>query len=188
MTNIAIFASGSGTNAENLIRHFENHRRIKVCLVASNCATAPVLQRATKLNIPTFVFNKTDFYNHNTVLEKLHEYRIDNLVLAGFLWLIPENLLAAFPSKIINIHPALLPKYGGKGMYGMQVHRAVIANAEKETGITIHLIDHEYDHGEPLFQAQCVVLPNDTPETIAAKVHELEYTYFPTIVEKWATA
>jgi phosphoribosylglycinamide formyltransferase-1 len=184
MTHLAIFASGAGSNAEHLIRHFERHAHIHIDLVLSNCAAAPVLKRAEQLGVPTRVFGKTDFYHSDAVLQHLQEYHIDYVILAGFLWLIPENLLTAFPQRIINIHPALLPKYGGKGMYGMQVHRAVIANAEKETGITIHRIDAEYDCGKILFQARCAVLPHDTPETIAAKVHELEYRYFPEVVEK----
>ena len=184
MTRLAIFASGAGSNAENLIRHFENHAHIHIGLVLSNCPIALVLQRAKGFGVPTYVFNKTDFYHSDTVLQKLQERHIDYIVLAGFLWLVPENLLAAFPRRIINIHPALLPKYGGKGMYGMHVHRAVIANADKETGITIHRIDAEYDRGEILFQARCAVLSYDTPESIAEKVHELEYRYFPEIVEK----
>jgi phosphoribosylglycinamide formyltransferase-1 len=184
MTHLAIFASGSGSNAENLIRHFEHHACIHIGLVLSNCATAPVLKRAEQLGVPACVFGKTDFYHSDTVLQKLQEYHINYVILAGFLWLVPENLLTAFPHRIINIHPALLPKYGGKGMYGMQVHRAVIASAEKETGITIHRIDAEYDRGEILFQARCAVSPHDTPETIAAKVHELEYRYFPETIEK----
>jgi phosphoribosylglycinamide formyltransferase-1 len=188
MRRLAIFASGAGSNAENLIRHFENHAHIRICLVLSNCIGAPVLKRAEKLGVPTCTFSKTDFYHSDTVLQKLQEYHIDHIVLAGFLWLVPENLLAAFPRRIINIHPALLPKYGGKGMYGMQVHRAVIANAEKETGVTIHRIDAQYDRGEILFQAQCAVSPHDTPESVAAKVHELEYRYFPEIIEKTISA
>jgi phosphoribosylglycinamide formyltransferase-1 len=185
MTNIAIFASGSGSNAENLIRYFTNHPRVRINLVLSNSPTAFVLERAKKLHIPSSVFSKTDFYGSDTVLQQLQEYRIDRLVLAGFLWLIPRNILAAFPQRIINIHPALLPKYGGQGMYGMHVHRAVVADAETETGITIHGVDAEYDRGEVIFQARCAVQSGDTPETVAAKVHELEYKYFPEIVEKW---
>ena len=184
MTHLAIFASGAGSNAENLIRYFKNHAHIHTGLVLSNCAGAPVLQRAEQLGVPTCVFNKTDFYHSDAVLQKLQEYHIDYIVLAGFLWLVPGNLLGAFPHRIINIHPALLPEYGGKGMYGMHVHRAVIANGDKETGITIHRIDAEYDRGEILFQARCAVLPHDTPESIAAKVHELEYRYLPETVEK----
>ena len=188
MTQLAIFASGTGSNAENLIRHFENHAHTRIGLLLSNCPTAPVLQRAERLGVAIYVFNKADFYHTDTVLQKLREYRIDYIVLAGFLWLVPENLLAAFPQRIINIHPALLPKYGGKGMYGMHVHHAVIANADKETGITVHRIDAEYDRGEILFQARCAVSPHDTPESIAAKVHELEYRYFPEIIEKATSA
>jgi phosphoribosylglycinamide formyltransferase-1 len=185
MINLAIFASGAGSNAENLIRHFEKHAHIRICLVLSNFSDAPVLKRVEKFGMPTHVFNKMDFYHSDAVLKKLQEYHIQYIVLAGFLWLVPENLLAAFPDRIINIHPALLPKYGGKGMYGMQVHRAVIANAERETGITIHQVDAKFDHGKILFQAQCAVDSHDTPESIAAKVHMLEYWYFPEIVEKW---
>jgi phosphoribosylglycinamide formyltransferase-1 len=185
MINLAIFASGAGSNAENLIRYFENHVHIRICLVLSNCADAPVLKRAKKLGVATCVFNKTDLYHSDAILEKLQERHVQYIILAGFLWLVPENLLAAFPQRIINIHPALLPKYGGKGMYGMHVHRAVVANAERETGITIHQIDEQYDHGKILFQAQCPVTPHDTPESIAAKVHTLEYWYFPEIIEKW---
>jgi phosphoribosylglycinamide formyltransferase-1 len=184
MIRLAIFASGAGSNAENLIRYFKRHAHIRICLVLSNCTGAPVLQRAENSGVPACTFNKADFYHSDAVLQKLREYRIDHIILAGFLWLVPANLLAAFPRRIINIHPALLPKYGGKGMYGMQVHRAVIANAEKETGITIHRIDAEYDRGEILFQARCAISPHDTPETVAAKVHELEYRYFPEIIEK----
>jgi phosphoribosylglycinamide formyltransferase-1 len=184
MIHLAIFASGAGSNAENLIRYFKHHAHIRICLVLSNYADAPVLQRAEKSGVPTCTFNKTDFYHSDAVLQKLREYHIDHIILAGFLWLVPANLLAAFPRRIINIHPALLPKYGGKGMYGMQVHRAVIANAETDTGITIHRIAAEYDRGEILFQARCAVSPHDTPETVAAKVHELEYRYFPEIIEK----
>ncbi|MDR3235209.1 MAG: phosphoribosylglycinamide formyltransferase [Prevotellaceae bacterium] len=185
MIHIAIFASGSGSNAENLIRYFANHPRVRINLVLSNSPAAFVLERAKNLRVPSLVFSKTDFYGSDTVLKQLQEYRIDRLVLAGFLWLIPENLLAAFPKRIINIHPALLPKYGGRGMYGMHVHRAVVAAAETETGITIHSVDAEYDRGEVIFQARCAVQSGDTPETVAAKVHELEYKYFPEVVEKW---
>jgi len=185
MTRLAIFASGSGSNAENLIRHFAGSPDIQVALVLSNRATAFVLERAQRLDIPTVVFNKEEFYNTDKVLSILREYEIGHVVLAGFLWLVPDNLLSAFPGRIVNIHPALLPKYGGKGMYGMHVHEAVVANGETETGITIHTVDAEYDRGEILFQARCTVLPADTPETVAAKVHELEHQYFPKVVEKW---
>jgi phosphoribosylglycinamide formyltransferase-1 len=154
-------------------------------MVLSNCAGAPVLKRAKKLGVDTCVFSKAEFYHSDAILEKLQEHHIQYIVLAGFLWLVPGNLLAAFSHRIINIHPALLPKYGGKGMYGMHVHCAVVANAEQETGITIHQVDEKYDHGKILFQAQCPVAPHDTPESVAAKVHALEYWYFPEIIEKW---
>jgi phosphoribosylglycinamide formyltransferase-1 len=185
MISIAVFASGSGSNAENLARYFDGHPEIKISLLLSNRSDAFVLQRAKQLSIPAVAFSKDDFYHSNKVLKTLSDYKIDRLVLAGFLWLIPDNLLKAFPQRIINIHPALLPRYGGKGMYGHHVHEAVVTNGEKETGITIHLVDAEYDHGKILFQAKCPVLPDDTSESIAAKVHELEYCYFPALVEQW---
>ena len=186
MINLAVFASGSGTNAENLVHYFNGHSEIRISLILCNRPDAFVLQRAKQLNIPALTFNKDDFYHNENVLKALADYKIDCLVLAGFLWLIPDNLLKAFPQRIINIHPALLPRYGGKGMYGRYVHEAVVANSEKETGITIHLVDAEYDNGEILFQAKCPVLPDDTPEMVAAKVHELEHCYFPIVVEQWA--
>jgi phosphoribosylglycinamide formyltransferase-1 len=185
MINVAVFASGSGTNAENLIRYFNGHPEIKVCLVLSNRPDAFVLERAKKLHVPAISFSRDDFYHTDKVLQLLSDYQIVRLVLAGFLWLVPDNLLKAFPKHIVNIHPALLPRYGGKGMYGRHVHEAVVANGETTTGITIHQVDAEYDKGEILFQAQCPVVPDDTPETVAAKVHELEYRYFPECVERW---
>lgn len=186
MVNLAVFASGSGTNAENLALYFDKHPKIRITLILSNRPDAFVLQRAKQLNIPALSFSKEDFYHSDKLLHLLSTYRIEGIVLAGFLWLIPDNLLKAFPLRIINIHPALLPRYGGKGMYGKHVHEAVVANGEKETGISIHLVDSEYDHGKILFQAQCPVLPDDTPETVAAKVHELESRHFPVEVERWA--
>ena len=185
MINLAVFASGSGSNAENLIRYFDGHPEIRVNLVLSNKSDALVLQRAERLNVPAVTFNKNDFYHSDNVLKILSDYQIDGVVLAGFLWLIPDNLLKTFPQRILNIHPALLPRYGGKGMYGRYVHEAVVANGEKETGITIHLVNAEYDKGKILFQARCPVLPDDTSETVAAKVHALEYQHFPIIVEQW---
>jgi phosphoribosylglycinamide formyltransferase-1 len=187
MINLAVFASGSGTNAENLGRYFNGHPEIKISLILSNRPDAPVLQRAQQLNIPAVTFTKEEFYHSEQVLKTLSDYRIDRLVLAGFLWLVPDNLLQAFPQRIINIHPALLPDYGGKGMYGRHIHEAVVANGEKETGITVHLVDAEYDRGRMLFQARCSIHPTDSPETVAAKVHELEYRYFPAWVEQWIT-
>ncbi len=183
MNCLAILASGSGSNAENLIRYFTGHPGIEIGLVLSNRKDAFVLERAQGLRVPAVVFGKEEFYHSDTVLSILREHKVTHVVLAGFLWLVPANLINAFPGRIVNIHPALLPKYGGKGMYGMHVHEAVVANKETETGITIHTVNAEYDRGDILFQSR--VLPADTPETVAAKVHELEYKYFPEIVEKW---
>ena len=188
MRNIVILASGSGSNAENIIAYFNNHPAIKVRLLASNRGDAYALIRANKFDIPTFVFSRDEFYNKKTILDKFKSYNIDTIILAGFLWLIPEYLIDAFPQRIINIHPALLPKYGGKGMYGANVHKAVVASKESETGITIHVIDKEYDKGTTVFQAKCVVEPNDTPDMVAEKVHALEYKYFPKIIEDWLIA
>lgn len=184
MNNIAIFASGSGTNAENIIRTFQNHPFIKVKLVLSNKKDAKVLDRAKKFNIKTLTFNKEEFYQSDVVLQILLKEQISFIVLAGFLWLVPEKILRQYPNKIINIHPALLPAYGGKGMYGEKVHEAVIANHESESGITIHYVNSEYDRGEIIFQARCPVLPDDTPEKLAERVHQLEYRYYPEVIEK----
>jgi len=181
---IAVFASGSGSNAENISRFFNQHPTIKVSLFLTNKPDAPVIDRAEKLGIPCYIFNREQFYNTETVIEELRKYSIDFVVLAGFLWLIPSNLLRSFPKRIINIHPALLPKYGGKGMYGAKVHETVIANKEKESGITIHFVNEEYDAGDIIFQAKCEIDTNDTPESVAGKVHELEYKHFPEIIEK----
>ena len=154
MNNIAIFASGSGTNAENIMRTFQNHPFIKVKLVLSNKKDAKVLDRAKKFNVKTLVFNKEEFYSTDIVLQNLLQEQISFIVLAGFLWLVPEKMLRLYPNKIINIHPALLPLYGGKGMYGDKVHEAVIGNHETESGITIHYVNSEYDRGEIIFQAR----------------------------------
>ncbi len=185
MKNIAIFASGSGTNAENIIQYFHNHQDIKVRLVLSNNKDAYVLERAKNLNVETIVFNKDVFYNTNDIIEILQKEQIDYIVLAGFLWLIPKHFIKAFEHRIINIHPALLPKYGGKGMYGMNVHKAVINNKEKQSGISIHYVNENYDEGDIIFQASCPVSENDTPESLAQKIHELEYEHFPKIIEMW---
>lgn len=187
MKNIAIFASGSGTNAENIAACFKDHPRVRVQLILSNKPDAFVLKRAEKFNIPTFVFNRQQLYHTDEVLRILQEYRIDLIVLAGFLWLVPGNILSAFPNSIINIHPALLPKYGGKGFYGMVVHEAVIGSGDSESGITIHFVNECYDAGQIIFQARCPVDVTDTPETLAMKVHALEYKYFPEIIEKLLT-
>lgn len=182
--NIAIFASGSGTNAENIIRYFQENDLIRVALVLSNRSDAYVLERAHRLQVPSEVFLKEDWVSGEQILALLHEYHIDFIVLAGFLVRVPERLLHAYPDKIINIHPALLPKFGGKGMYGDRVHEAVVAAGEKESGITIHYINEHYDEGNAIFQATCPVLPTDSPDDVAKKVHALEYEYFPQVIEQ----
>jgi len=186
MRRIAIFASGSGTNAENIIKYFSTRNKAKVELVLSNKREAYVLQRAEALGVNTHFFDRDDFYSGTKVLDILHKNKIDFIVLAGFLWLIPANILDEYQRRIINIHPALLPKYGGKGMYGERVHRAVIENRETESGITIHYVDSRYDEGDIIFQASCRVEPDDTPETLASKIHELEYKYFPVVIDDLA--
>ncbi|MCB8999152.1 MAG: phosphoribosylglycinamide formyltransferase [Bacteroidales bacterium] len=180
--HIAIFASGSGSNAENISRFFMNHPIIEISLILTNKPDAQVLERAKRLGIPYYIFNREEFYSSGSVIDVLKSYKIDFIVLAGFLWLIPEVLIKCFPQKIINIHPALLPKYGGKGMYGSKVHQSVIENHEKESGITIHFVNGEYDAGDIIFQAKCSVEHGETPESLAEKVHELEYEHFPRVI------
>jgi phosphoribosylglycinamide formyltransferase-1 len=181
MKKIALLASGSGSNAENIIRYFAENKQVKFPLIVSNKADAYVHERAKKLNVPSFTVNKSGFES-GEVLRLLQEHEIDFVVLAGFLLQVPENLLKAYPNQIINIHPALLPKYGGKGMYGHHVHDAVVANHESESGITIHYVNENYDEGQIIFQAKCEVLPTDTPDEVAEKVHALEYEYFPKVI------
>ncbi|WP_294627604.1 phosphoribosylglycinamide formyltransferase [uncultured Bacteroides sp.] len=182
--NIAVFASGSGSNTENIIRYFLKNDSARVSLVLSNKSDAYVLERASRLGVACSVFTKEEWADGDEILAVLREFRIDFIVLAGFLLRVPDALLYAYPNKIINIHPALLPKYGGKGMYGDRVHRAVVAAGEKETGITIHYINEHYDEGDTIFQAACPVLPTDSPDDVAAKVHALEYEHFPLVIEK----
>ena len=182
MKKIAIFASGSGSNAENIIQYFAQKPQFCVKSVFCNVPDAYVLERAKKYRIPSFVFNREEFRNPDKVFRQLQEQEIDFIVLAGFLWLMPSFITAAWPNKIVNIHPALLPAYGGKGMYGHHVHEAVIAAGEKESGITIHYVNDHYDQGAIIFQAKCPVLPTDPPDDLAARVHELEYRYFPQII------
>ncbi len=182
MKKIAIFASGSGSNAENIIQYFAQKPQFCVKSVFCNVPDAYVLERAKKYRIPSFVFNREEFRNPDKVFRQLQEQEIDFIVLAGFLWLMPSFITAAWPNKIVNIHPALLPAYGGKGMYGHHVHEAVIAAGEKESGSTIHYVNDHYDQGAIIFQAKCPVLPTDTPDDLAARVHELEYRYFPQII------
>ena len=181
--NIAIFASGSGTNAENIIRYFQENDLIRVALVLSNRSDAYVLERAHRLQVPSEVFLKEDWVSGEQILALLHEYHIDFIVLAGFLIRVPERLLHAYPDKIINIHPALLPKFGGKGMYGDRVHEAVVAAGEAETGITIHYLNEHFDEGEIIVQYKCPVVAEDTAGDIAKKVHALEYEYYPKVID-----
>lgn len=184
MIRLAIFASGSGTNAENIFQYFQNHDSIQVSCLLSNKQDAFVLERAKKWQIPAYTFGKAELYENGKVAEILETEQIDWIILAGFLWLIPSWLIEKYPKKIINIHPALLPKYGGKGMYGMKVHQAVWENKEAFTGITIHYVNAVYDKGETIFQEKVAILPDDTPEIIAKKVHQLEYEHFPAVIEK----
>lgn len=183
MKRIVILASGSGTNAENIIRYFKDNKSISVSLVLSNKKDAKVLERAKQLDVSTITFNRFDFTNSTKVIDILKQHA-DYIILAGFLWKIPENIIEAFPTKIINIHPALLPKYGGKGMYGMHVHNAVVKNKEKNSGITIHYVNNNYDEGAIIFQESFKVLVCDTSTDVAAKIHILEQKYFPKVIEK----
>ena len=182
MKRLAILASGSGSNAEKIMEHFQTSAKAEVALVASNKADAYVLERAKKFEVPTFTFTRKEM-DAGILLEKLQEENIDYVILAGFLLKIPVELTRAFPDRMVNIHPALLPKYGGKGMYGHFVHEAVQAAGEKETGITIHLVNENYDEGKIIFQAHTALNELDTPDSIAAKVHELEHKYFPKVIE-----
>jgi len=183
MKRVVIFASGSGSNAENLIRFFHNRDNVSVIQVLTNNPHAKVLERCKSLNISALSFNRTSFFKSQDVLNLLKVTNPDLIVLAGFLWKVPENILQEFPNKIINIHPALLPKYGGKGMYGMKVHEAVIRNQESETGITIHYVNENYDEGAIIFQSKCKIDPSDSAEKVAAKIHNLEMEHFPKVVE-----
>ena len=183
MYKIAIFASGSGSNAENIVTYFKDKNLAEVVLILTNKADAFVLERAKKLAVESVVFSSEQLKSGELV-NLLNDKSIDFVVLAGFLLKIPENLIAAFPNKIINIHPALLPNYGGKGMYGDTVHKAVVANKEKETGITIHFVNEHYDEGAIIFQAKCKVSETDTYEDVAHKIHQLEYEHFPRVVEE----
>jgi len=182
MKLIAIFASGSGTNAQRIIEYFSGNKEIFVDSLWSNNENAYALIRAEKLGIETFTFEQEEFYRTNEVLDKLIDRRIDMIVLAGFLWLVPRNLTELF--TVINIHPALLPKYGGKGMYGMNVHKAVLESKDKESGITIHKVNSKYDEGNIIFQTTCPILRNDSPETLASRIHELEYEHYPRVIEE----
>lgn len=184
MIKIAIFASGSGSNAERIVEFFNAKDEIEVSLILTNNPTAGVIDRAQRLNIPVVIFNKKVFSKTDKIVEMLQLQSIDWLILAGFLWLVPKNLIKAFENRMINIHPALLPKYGGKGMWGHHVHEAVVANKEVETGITIHYVNENYDEGKIIFQAKCAVTETDSAEEVAQKIHLLEYQYFPEVIYK----
>jgi formyltetrahydrofolate-dependent phosphoribosylglycinamide formyltransferase len=205
MSKIAIFASGAGSNAKKIIDHFRDlppkpspsrlpsgergadTPEVKVALIVSNNPDAGVLKIAAKENIPALIIKKEKFFRGNAYLDELKEKQIDFIVLAGFLWKIPDALLKAYPVQIINIHPALLPKYGGKGMYGNNIHEAVIAAREKESGITIHYVDEHYDNGDIILQIKCPVLENDTPDSLAERIHKLEHEHYPKAIEKLLT-
>jgi phosphoribosylglycinamide formyltransferase-1 len=180
---LAIFASGAGSNAKKIIEHFSDNPSIKIVFVACNKPEAGVLQIAADHQIPTLIIEKEQFFRGNAYVDELKAAGIDFIILAGFLWKVPAPLLHSFLGRMLNIHPALLPKYGGKGMYGHFVHKAVIANKETESGITIHFVDEEYDHGSVVFQARCDVDENDTPETLAAKIHLLEHEHYPNVID-----
>ena len=183
MKNIAIFASGSGTNAENIIKYFAKSSIANIAIVLSNKIDAGVHSRVAALGVPSFTFSNADFKEAAPVLHKLADYNIDFIILAGFMSIIPPPIINAYRNRIVNIHPALLPKYGGKGMYGRYVHEAIVAAKEASTGITIHYVNEQYDEGTIIFQAECSVLPTDTAEDVAAKVHELEHEHYPYIIE-----
>lgn len=180
---IVVLASGNGSNAERIITFFRENGLAEVTLVITNNPKAGVLKRCQRLGVETMIASRDDFYINQRVFKKLKNVRPDLIVLAGFLWLIPAEIIRAFRDRIINIHPALLPTYGGKGMYGHHVHEAVIAAKEEKSGITIHFVNEKYDQGDILFQADTLITPDDTPESLAEKIHQLEYRYFPEIIE-----
>lgn len=183
MRRLAIFASGTGSNAAKIISHFQGIEDIEVSLIVSNRPQAGVLTIAEQAGVPSMIIDRSFFYDSNQLVFELKQRSVDFIVLAGFLWLIPPYLIKAYPRKIVNIHPALLPKYGGKGMYGMHVHRAVKANNEQESGISIHFVNERFDEGAVIFQASCNIDPVDSPEVIREKVLTLEHKYFPPVVE-----
>ena len=180
---IAIFASGSGSNAQKILEYFKDHSSVEISIILSNNSDAYVLQRADNFEIPTHVFDRDEFYHSDSVLNLLTNLQIDLVVLAGFLWLIPKSLIHAFPNRIINIHPALLPSYGGKGMYGNHVHQAVLKAKEPESGITIHYVNERFDEGEIIYQAKYRIEPDDTIELIQFKGQQLEHLHYPKVIE-----
>ena len=185
MKHIAILASGSGTNAENIIRYFNQHPQLRVSLVLCNRKEAGVYERAERLGVPCKYIPKADWQEEEKVRSLLQQYKVEALVLAGFLLLVPEWLIKAYPGQMLNIHPALLPAYGGKGMYGAKVHAAVLANKDSRSGISIHVVNEHYDEGRILAQFSCPVRLDDSPETLAARIHELEYRHYPVIIENY---
>ena len=187
MKCIALFASGSGSNAEKIADYFADNSEVTVSLILSNNPKAGVIDRARRLHIPVLLFDRTTFYTTSQITQLLLNQHIDLIVLAGFMWLMPADLVRAFPNKIINIHPALLPKFGGKGMYGHFVHEAVAAAGETESGITIHYVNEHYDEGQIIFQASCPVAPSDTPDDIARSVQALEHLHYPRVVAEVLT-
>lgn len=187
MKHIALFASGSGSNAEKIADYFADNTEVTVSLILSNNSKAGVIDRARRLHIPVLLFDRTTFYTTSQITELLLNQHIDLIVLAGFMWLMPADLVRAFPNKIINIHPALLPKFGGKGMYGHFVHEAVAAAGETESGITIHYVNEHYDEGQIIFQASCPVAPSDTPDDIARSVQALEHIHYPRVIAEVLT-
>jgi phosphoribosylglycinamide formyltransferase-1 len=189
LKRIVLFASGSGSNAEKIAQYFASSTDVEIALIISNNPKAGVIDRARKgfdadLHVPVLVFDRTTFYNTSRITQLLQDLHIDLIVLAGFMWLMPAELVRAFPNQIINIHPALLPKFGGKGMYGHFVHEAVVAAGESESGITIHYVNEHYDEGQIIFQASCPVSPADTPDDVARHVQVLEHTHYPHVVKK----
>ena len=184
MKRLVIFASGSGTNAENIIRYFQANGKAVVEAIFCNNPNAGVIERAKQLQTPCVIFNRKDFYESDKIKRMLAEINPDLIVLAGFLWLIPEKIIRKFSGKIINIHPALLPKYGGKGFYGNNVHQAVINAGDKESGITIHYVDEQFDRGEIIFQARCYIDKIETAESLAQKIHKMEYECYPKVIEQ----
>jgi phosphoribosylglycinamide formyltransferase 1 len=183
---IAVFASGNGSNFQRIADYFAENDDVEIAVLYSNRADVFALERADALGIPFVVFNRNQFYSAPDILNDLHIRKIDWIVLAGFLWLVPENILRAFKDRIVNIHPALLPKHGGKGMYGMRVHEAVVAAGDRESGITIHMVNEHYDEGQIVFQARCLVLPGDTADDVARKIHLLEYAHYARVIEELA--
>lgn len=184
MKKLAIFASGNGTNAERIAEYFARNKEVEISLVLTNKKNAGVIERAKRLGIEVTVFDRHTFYETDNIISLLKKHNIDLVVLAGFLWLVPENILHEYQNRIVNIHPALLPKYGGKGMFGHHVHEAVIASGDKVSGITIHFVNEKYDDGQIIFQQEVEVRSDDTPDSLAQKIHKLEYRYYPEVIEK----